>query len=323
MSSELALAASPTMPPIEIDATPLSVDLTAQREWVEAVRDLYREADVSSLSVADAKRERASLNAFGKQLAAFRAEVRRRNEARVAGLLDDLRAMEDAIRDASSVVDARVKDIEAEELRARTDALRGAYEEFAPALVPVVPFERLVSGEKWLNKTFGEAKAQDAMREKVSMVARAWDMLKADGLPADALKVAERTLFETLSYERARREADAYMAERERIDAMRAQVAPEPEPTPEPEQRPAQAEEPARPAHVPEVRELVEDDGGEFVWTLTKGAKRAEDFVLTLKGVTWAEAKSVLATATERVGERVRLYRGDLFRAMMEERMGR
>lgn len=315
MSSELALAASPTMPPIEIDATPLSVDLTAQREWVEAVRDLYREADVSSLSVADAKRERASLNAFGKQLAAFRAEVRRRNEARVAGLLDDLRAMEDAIKDASSVVDARVKDIEAEELRARTDALRGAYEEFAPALVPVVPFERLVSGEKWLNKTFGDAKAQDAMREKVSMVARAWDMLKADGLPDDALRVAERTLFETLSYESARREADAYRAERERIDAMRAQVAPEPEPMPEPEPRPtpqprpAPVEEPARPAHVPEVLRLVEDGG--------------EDFVITLKGVTWAEAKAILATATERVGERVRLYRGDLFRAMMEERMGR
>ena len=111
--------------------------------------------------------------------------------------------------------------------------------------MPVVPYERLHE-DQWLNKTFGEIKAQQALEAKVSDVARDWETLKAQQETMPHYADAEREFFRTLDLGAALNAARLADEEDRRIAELKAAMAPEPEPEPvsEPEPEPVSEPEP-------------------------------------------------------------------------------
>ena len=159
----------------------IQANFDALEERVRAVVADYEGAvyDLASAdAVREAKHDRSYLNGLKKEIEERRKAVKREYSK-------PLDAFEKRCKQITAIIDEAAGNIKAqldraeEERRARAyAALQEHYEEFAGLLAPVVPYERLHEPQ-WLNKTFGEVKAYEALEAKVSKLAGDWEMLKS------------------------------------------------------------------------------------------------------------------------------------------------
>lgn len=240
---------------IETEATTLEVTYTeatiasnmdALEAHVKKVVADYNGATydlTSAQAIKDAKHDRSYLNGIKKEIDERRKAVKREYSK-------PLDAFEKRCKQITAIIDESTDAIKAqldEAEQARKDALYSRlqqhYEEFAGLLVPVVPYERLHEAQ-WLNKTFGEIKAQQALEAKVSDVARDWETLKAQQEAMPHYADAEREFFRTLDLGAALNAARLADEEDRRIAELKAAMAPDPEPEPDPEPKPIAEPEP-------------------------------------------------------------------------------
>lgn len=231
---------------IENEATTLEVTYTeatiaSNFDALEAhVRKVVSEYDgavydlTSAQAVKEAKHDRSYLNGIKKEIDERRKAVKREYSK-------PLDAFEKRCKQITAIIDEAAGNIKAqldraeEERRARAYAkLQEHYEEFAELLAPVVPYERLHEPQ-WLNKTFGEVKAYEALEAKVSKLAGDWEMLKSQFEGEPFYAEAERELFTTLDLGAALAAARKAAEENARIAELRAAMESEPEAAPEPE----------------------------------------------------------------------------------------
>lgn len=246
---------------IETEATTLEVTYTeatiasnmdALEAHVKKVVADYEGATydlTSAQAIKEAKHDRSYLNGLKKEIEERRKAVKREYSK-------PLDAFEKRCKQITAIIDEAAGNIKAqldraeEERRARAYAkLQEHYEEFAELLAPVVPYERLHEPQ-WLNKTFGEVKAYEALEAKVSKLAGDWEMLKSQFEGEPFYAEAERELFTTLDLGAALAAARKAAEENARIAELKAAMAPEPEPEPEPESEPT-AEPDPMPAPAP------------------------------------------------------------------------
>ena len=203
--------------------------ITADFEAMEAARDeLIKpflnmdEEMLAKMPLADVKRSRANLRAIIKDVEDARKRVKREYsapldafEARVKDLLAPAREADERMKAAVDSKEAALRD-------ERYRRLSERYEEFAPALVPVVPVDRLIE-DRWLTKTgFGEG--MQALEEKVEQISSDWEALKAQEATLPFFNEAEAELFRTLDLGAALRLSQSRAEEQARIDALKADV---------------------------------------------------------------------------------------------------
>lgn len=223
---------------LDVTYTPsvIQANFDALEERVRAVVADYEGAvyDLASAdAVREAKRDRSYLNGLKKEIEERRKAVKREYSK-------PLDAFEKRCKQITAIIDEAAGNIKAqldraeEERRARAYAkLQEHYEEFAELLAPVVPYERLHEPQ-WLNKTFGEVKAYEALEAKVSKLAGDWEMLKSQFEGEPFYAEAERELFTTLDLGAALAAARKAAEENARIAELKAAMEPEPEAAPEP-----------------------------------------------------------------------------------------
>lgn len=236
---------------LDVTYTPsvIQANFDALEERVRAVVADYEGAvyDLASAdAVREAKRDRSYLNGLKKEIEERRKAVKREYSK-------PLDAFEKRCKQITAIIDEAAGNIKAqldraeEERRARAYAeLKEHYEEFAELLAPVVPYERLHEPQ-WLNKTFGEVKAYEALEAKVSKLAGDWEMLKSQFEGEPFYAEAERELFTTLDLGAALAAARKAAEENARIAELKAAMEPEPEAAPEPVD-PARQPAPVAPA---------------------------------------------------------------------------
>lgn len=224
---------------LDVTYTPsvIQANFDALEERVRAVVADYEGAvyDLASAdAVREAKRDRSYLNGLKKEIEERRKAVKREYSK-------PLDAFEKRCKQITAIIDEAAGNIKAqldraeEERRARAYAkLQEHYEEFAGLLLPVVPYERLHEPQ-WLNKTFGEVKAYEALEAKVSKLAGDWETLKSQFEGEPFYAEAERELFATLDLGAALTAARKAAEENARIAELKAAMEPEPEAAPEPE----------------------------------------------------------------------------------------
>lgn len=235
---------------IEAEATTLEVTYTeatiasnmdALEAHVKKVVAEYEGATydlASTQAVKEAKHDRSYLNGIKKEIDERRKAVKREYSKPLDAFEKRCKQITDIIDEAADNIKAQLDQAE-EERKARAYAkLQEHYEEFAGLLAPVVPYERFHEPQ-WLNKTFGEIKAQQALEAKVSDVARDWETLKAQQEAMPHYADAEREFFRTLDLGAALNAARLADEEDQRIAELKAAMEPEPEPEPEPESAPA------------------------------------------------------------------------------------
>ncbi|WP_419040698.1 DUF1351 domain-containing protein [Parolsenella catena] len=248
---------------IENEATTLEVTYTeatiaSNFDALEAhVRKVVSEYDgavydlTSAQAVKEAKHDRSYLNGIKKEIDERRKAVKREYSKPLDAFEKRCKRITAIIDESSDAIKAQLDEAEQARKDALYSRLQQHYEEFAGLLVPVVPYERLHE-DQWLNKTFGEIKAQQELEAKVSDVARDWETLKAQQEAMPHYADAEREFFRTLDLGAALNAARLADEEDRRIAELKAAMAPEPEPMPEPEPEPEPDPEPiAEPEPMP------------------------------------------------------------------------
>lgn len=227
-ASSLTVAYKPSVIEANFDALEAHVRKTVEA-YDGATYDLTKKENI-----AEAKHDRSYLNGLKKEIDERRKAVKREYSK-------PLDAFEKRCKQITAIIDEAAGNIKAqldraeEERKARAYAkLQEHYEEFADLLAPVVPYGRLHEPQ-WLNKTFGEIKAYEALEAKVSKLAGDWKMLKSQFEGEPFYAEAERELFATLDLGAALAAARKAAEENARIAELKAAMAPEPEPEPEPE----------------------------------------------------------------------------------------
>lgn len=234
---------------IETEATTLEVTYTeatiasnmdALEAHVKKVVADYEGATydlTSAQAIKEAKHDRSYLNGIKKEIDERRKAVKREYNKPLDAFERRCKQITAIIDESTDAIKAQLDEAEQTRKDALYSRLQQHYEEFAGLLAPVVPYERLHEPQ-WLNKTFGEIKAQQALEAKVSDVARDWETLKAQQEAMPHYADAEREFFRTLDLGAALNAARLADEEDQRIAELKAAMAPEPEPMPEPEPEP-------------------------------------------------------------------------------------
>ncbi|WP_417294532.1 DUF1351 domain-containing protein [Ellagibacter isourolithinifaciens] len=240
---------------IEAEATTLEVTYTeatiasnmdALEAHVKKVVADYEGATydlTSAQAIKEAKHDRSYLNGIKKEIDERRKAVKREYNKPLDAFERRCKQITAIIDESTDAIKAQLDEAEQTRKDALYSRLQQHYEEFAGLLAPVVPYERLHEPQ-WLNKTFGEIKAQQALEAKVSDVARDWETLKAQQEAMPHYADAEREFFRTLDLGAALNAARLADEEDRRIAELKAAMAPEPEPEPMPEPEPEPVEIP-------------------------------------------------------------------------------
>lgn len=197
----------------------------------------------SAQAIKEAKHDRSYLNGIKKEIDERRKAVKREYNKPLDAFERRCKQITAIIDESTDAIKAQLDEAEQTRKDALYSRLQQHYEEFAGLLAPVVPYERLHEPQ-WLNKTFGEIKAQQALEAKVSDVARDWETLKAQQEAMPHYADAEREFFRTLDLGAALNAARLADEEDQRIAELKAAMAPEPEPEPMPEPEPEPVEIP-------------------------------------------------------------------------------
>ena len=184
---------------IEAEATTLEVTYTeatiasnmdALEAHVKKVVADYEGATydlTSAQAIKEAKHDRSYLNGIKKEIDERRKAVKREYNKPLDAFERRCKQITAIIDESTDAIKAQLDEAEQTRKDALYSRLQQHYEEFAGLLAPVVPYERLHEPQ-WLNKTFGEIKAQQALEAKVSDVARDWETLKAQQEAEAALR---------------------------------------------------------------------------------------------------------------------------------------
>lgn len=226
-ASDLVVTYSPSVISANFDALEAHVRAKVA-DYEGAKYDLTKDD-----SIKEAKHDRSYLNGLKSEIEERRKAVKREYNKPLAAFEKRCKEITSIIDGASDGIKAQLDEAEERRKAGARAALEAHYREFAELLSPVVPYERL-HDDRWLNKSFGEAKAKKALEEKVSAVARDWDTLKAQRDSMAHYEVAERELFRTLDLGSALNAARAADEEDARIAAMREAVESKPAPRPVP-----------------------------------------------------------------------------------------
>lgn len=263
----------------------------------------------SAQAIKEAKHDRSYLNGIRKEIDERRKAVKREYNKPLDAFERRCKQITAIIDESTDAIKAQIDEAEQTRKDALYSRLQQHYEEFAGLLAPVVPYERLHEPQ-WLNKTFGEIKAQQALEAKVSDVTRDWETLKAQQEAMPHYADAEREFFRTLDLGAALNAARLADEEDQRIAELKAAMAPEPEPEPMPEPEPEPIAEPEpepmpapapMPASMPApVAEPLE------AWTVevpsaTRSQMQALAFLLKAQGITGSIRRGTPAQVAARM----------------------
>lgn len=215
-----------------IEYTPAVINaetyLAARSKWLEEMMEPYQGMDdeaIRAMDASEAKICRADLNKIIKEVDDERKAIKRAYnaplaefEAKVNDLLQPAKAAQLKLK---SYIDQHTE----MEREYRRQELEASYQDFAPALVPVVPFDRILEiNPKWLNKSYSSVKAIDEMFGAVDKIAKDWEVLKRQASLMKFYEEAEAVFFRTLDLNAAIAHNDMRENEAERIQQLKDEV---------------------------------------------------------------------------------------------------
>ena len=226
---EVTTLSKPDMPDVVFHPASIDADFDAMLAWASNLRTIYQAAEFTEDEVGyrEAKAARAAIRTYMRDIDNRRKAVKAEYSAPLVAFESRVKLVTSALGDAADACDQFAKGWEDAGKARKKAAIREAYEDYAPLLVPVLPFDRfydlmLQGGRKWQNATPKISKCIEEMQDDVERIATDWETVKAyeTGHP----DVAEREFFRTLDVGQATRAARAADDEDARIAAMRAEM---------------------------------------------------------------------------------------------------
>lgn len=263
--------------------------------------EVYKGADLSTLSVKEAKSARAYLNAEAKRIDDDRKHWERiYNEPFV---IYKNRATE-LVKIFKEEADRLGKLINEAEEFGRNDRLNlyeAYYNSNYDLLAEVVPFSKILN-DRWLNKTYKEDPTNE-IDKIANTVAANWESLKR--LNLDNAEQAELVFFKTLDLSEAIAENDRITAERVKLEKVKAAIAEQKEKRNNQNAIAETATQPeATPVNEPETQQT---DGLRFVEEVPASKPELQDFIIEVKCT--LESATTLCKGIKDRGYEVKLRR--------------
>lgn len=212
---------------VTFDEVTISDNLTALSAYVEQAIEPYIgwQVDITDKKrITEAKKVIAELPKLKKKIDAERIRVKKAYMAPFDAWEKRVKAVTDMIENAYRGVKDQIDGAEQAARDRRRDRLEEVYEEFAPALVPMVPFENVLEKE-WLRLSMNDKRAEDQMCEKVAKLAKDWEALKSSKLRCP--KDTEIEFFRTLDLQAALDYDFAHSVAMEKLAQLKAEIEPE------------------------------------------------------------------------------------------------
>lgn len=212
---------------LELDVSAIKKDILDMNDKVSGVSKFLADYEITdealkALASAEIKDHATALNKYFEGYETARKSLK-------SHLSDPYKVIESKGKELiKPVVDLRDRykvafaEREEQERDLRREGIERTYKDYAPALVEVVPFERILD-PKWLNKSFGAVKACNEMEQIVARIASEWETFKK--LDMAFKDEAEAVFFRELSLQSAIEFSDLRMQEQARLDALKADVA--------------------------------------------------------------------------------------------------
>lgn len=228
--------------PDELSITFQPASITAHFDALDAKIDELLAGTITNIDVDDAeqmrrvRKDRTYINGAINSPEDRRKAIKRAYSKPLTDFEDDLKLRINRLKEASATYTEALNEADKIARAKRAAVLEEAYYDMAPALVPVVPWERIYE-RSWTNKTHGEVRAKEDLAAKVAKIAADWETLK--GLGLENQEDAELEFFQTLNLSSAITHAKEALERKARLEAMKAEVEqePTPEPVPEPQEK--------------------------------------------------------------------------------------
>lgn len=220
---------------IIVEATPIETDVQRVGEfgaWVadaqkraDATLDKYRPAPIADeAGYTRAKKERAAVRKV-------RGEIDAERKLRLREVEDALKALKEQVKEVTGPLDETDREYkrlldewDAAKREERARALAQEYEDMAPALADMLPYERMAAiadpEGRWLLRSVGDKAAVDLMAAAAQRVVADYETVAALDMTDEERTEVRAEFFRTLDLPAAIRHANDLRAERERIAAF-------------------------------------------------------------------------------------------------------
>lgn len=226
---------------IEVEATPIDVDLTKlskAEEWLaqankraKLLAEQYKPHPiVGAQDYKDSKQARADAR---KDIAAIEAERKSMTDQIERQVRDFKDGAKKALEPLAAIDDGYATEIHAyeEQLRSNRRAeLEQEYGDFAPGLVPLVPFDLILqrygneANKKWLNMSTNEVAAKQMLYDAVEAIGKGEQSITSL-VPEEDQEEVKAFYFRTLDLNMALAEANKLKEQRERVRQLEAERA--------------------------------------------------------------------------------------------------
>jgi len=208
----LALVITKMQPGVSIEA-----NFEELERGVDARIAIYEGVTVTDEYVPQAKKDRAALNAFIKDIDQVRLHVTREYTAPAVEFGDHVKVLTARIKVVSDAIDVQVKAFETREKVAKRNAVVAHWKDYAGALDEAVSFDTLVWREEWANKSVPITDVFTNVEKVVERIVRELETLEGLGLAHLADARAEYLVTLDMSAAIARSKAVEAQLERERV----------------------------------------------------------------------------------------------------------
>lgn len=220
---------------IIVEATPIETDVKRVGEFGAWVADAQKRADAAleryrPAPIADepeynrAKKERAAVRKV-------RGEIDAERKLRLREVEDALKALKEQVKEVTGPLDETdreykrlIDEWDAAKREERARALAQEYEDMAPALADMLPYERMAAivdpEGRWLLRSVGDQTAVDLMAAAAQRVVADYETVAALDMTDEERTEVRAEFFRTLDLPAAIRHANDLRAERERIAAF-------------------------------------------------------------------------------------------------------
>ena len=220
---------------IIVEATPIDTDVQRVGEFGAWVADAQKRADATldkyrPAPIADepgynrAKKERAAVRKVRGEIDAERKLRLREVEDALKALKEQVKEVTGPLDDADRAYKAALDEWDALKREERARALAQEYEDMAPALADMLPYERMAAiadpEGRWLLRSVGDKAAVDLMATAAQRVVADYETVAALDMTDEERTEVRAEFFRTLDLPAAIRHANDLRAERERIAAF-------------------------------------------------------------------------------------------------------
>lgn len=220
---------------IIVEATPIETDVQRVGEFGAWVADAQQRADAAldryrPAPIADepgynrAKKERAAIRKVRGEIDAERKLRLREVEDALKALKEQVKEVTGPLDDADRAYKAALDEWDALKREERARALAQEYEDMAPALADMLPYERMAAiadpEGRWLLRSVGDKAAVDLMAAAAQRVVADYETVAALDMTDEERTEVRAEFFRTLDLPAAIRHANDLRAERERIAAF-------------------------------------------------------------------------------------------------------